>query len=265
MTSPVDTISYTETDGVAVITLNRPSASNALDLAMKEQLLAVLEAVSSTPTVRAVSIAASGKNFCVGQDLAEHVTGLHADPAHAMDTVVEHYNPIVRALRGIRVPVVAGINGACVGAGLGLALAADIRIAGERAKFGTAFTGIGLASDSGLSASLTELVGKGRALALFLLGETLDATTAENWGLVNRVVPDSEVGEQAVAMAARLAVGPTAAYAAVKELVSSVAGADLDTVLDREAEAQRLLGASSDHRAAVDAFLAKQQPTFVGR
>ncbi|HEU4363611.1 MAG TPA: enoyl-CoA hydratase-related protein [Mycobacterium sp.] len=250
--------------GLATIELNRPSASNALNRGMKEQLLAVLTAVGSDPGVRAVAITAAGKNFCVGQDLAEHVEGLRADPGHAMDTVAEHYNPIVRALRGITVPVVAGINGACVGAGLGLALAADIRIAAAGAKFGTAFTAIGLASDSGLSATLTELVGKSRAIALFLLGDSFDAATAETWGLVHHVVPDGEVGAQAVTLATRLAAGPTAAFVAVKKLIETNAGTDLDVVLQREADAQQRLGTSADHRAAVEAFLAKERPVFVG-
>jgi 2-(1,2-epoxy-1,2-dihydrophenyl)acetyl-CoA isomerase len=264
MTSANSSITYTVDAGVAAIVLNRPAASNALDRAMKEQLLAALTAIGADANVRAVAITAAGKNFCVGQDLGEHVESLRADPVHAMDTVVEHYNPIVRALRGIAVPVVAGIGGACVGAGLGLALAADIRIAGAHAKFGTAFTGIGLAADSALSASLTELVGKSRATALFLLGESFDAAIAESWGLVHRVVADEEVTGQAAELAARLAAGPTAAFVAVKELIRAGPGGGLDEVLDREAAAQQRLGASVDHSAAVDAFLAKQRPVFVG-
>ncbi|TQR84303.1 enoyl-CoA hydratase [Mycobacterium hodleri] len=261
-TSPV---SYTVDDGVAAVRLDRPAASNALDREMKVALLGALTAAGANAEVRAVAITAAGKNFCVGQDLGEHVEGLRADPAHAMDTVREHYNPIVLALNAIAVPVVVGITGACVGAGLGLALAGDIRVAGTRAKFGTAFTGIGLASDSGLSATLTALVGASRAAGLFLLGGTFDAATAESWGLVHRVVADEEVGEQAAAVAARLAAGPTAAFRAVKDLIAANAGATLTDVLKREAAAQVRLGASADHTAAVEAFLAKEKPTFVGR
>jgi len=257
-------VSYTVESGIATIKLDRPTASNALNRAMKDQLLRALSAAGTDDSVRAVALVAAGKNFCVGQDLAEHVEALRADPAHAMDTVREHYNPLVRALHDIAVPVVAGITGACVGAGLGLVLAADIRIAGTRAKFGTAFTGIGLASDSALSASLTGLVGKSRATALFLLGDTFDAETAHAWGLVHRVVADEEVADQTAALAARLAAGPTAAFAAVKALIAANARADLDAVLAREAVAQQRLGASVDHIAAVEAFLAKQRPVFIG-
>ncbi|MDT5325232.1 MAG: 2-(1,2-epoxy,2-dihydrophenyl)acetyl-CoA isomerase [Mycobacterium sp.] len=260
-TSP---ISYTVENGVAAIRLDRPAASNALDREMKVALLEALTAAGTDTAVRAVTITATGKNFCVGQDLAEHVEGLRADPAHAMDTVREHYNPIVMALDAIEVPVVVGITGACVGAGLGLALAGDIRVAGQRAKFGTAFTGIGLASDSGLSATLTALVGPSRATGLFLLGGTFDAPAAETWGLVHRVVADEEVAEQTAALAAQLANGPTAAFRAVKDLIAVNAGAGLTDVLDREAAAQERLGASTDHSAAVEAFLAKEKPAFVG-
>src|SRR4029077_8631628 len=120
------TVSYRTDGGVAAIRLDRPAASNALDLPTKEELLQALTSAAPDTSVRAVALTAAGKNFCVGQDLGEHVDSLRADPAHAMDTVREHYNPIVTALHAIDVPVVVGINGACVGAGLGLALAGDI-------------------------------------------------------------------------------------------------------------------------------------------
>lgn len=257
-------VTYSVDGGVAAIRLNRPEASNALNRATKEMLLQALTAVRSDGSVRAVLLSASGRNFCVGQDLAEHVEGLRADPSHAMDTVREHYNPIVAALHDIEVPIVAAINGACVGAGLGLALAADIRIAASGAKFSTAFTGIGLAADSALSGSLAKLVGAGRAAALFMLGDTVDAPTAQAWGLVNRVVADAELTGAAADVAGRLAAGPTAAYKAVKALLEVNADAPLSQVLDREAEAQERLGISTDHTAAVEAFLAKTRPVFVG-
>jgi 2-(1,2-epoxy-1,2-dihydrophenyl)acetyl-CoA isomerase len=260
-TSP---ISYAVDHGVAAVRLERPDAANALNREMKLALLEALGAAGADPEVRAVTITAAGKNFCVGQDLGEHVEGLRADPARAMDTVRDHYNPIVLALNAIEVPIVVGITGACVGAGLGLALGGDIRVAGTRAKFGTVFTGIGLASDSGLSATLTEVVGSSRALGLFLLGGSFDAPTAESWGVVHRVVADEEVVQEAAAIATRLASGPTAAFRAVKDLITANAGALLGDVLDREAAAQERLGASTDHAAAVEAFLAKEKPVFVG-
>lgn len=258
------TVSYRTDGGVAAIRLDRPAASNALDLATKDELLQALTSAAADTGVRAVALTAAGKNFCVGQDLGEHVDSLRADPAHAMDTVREHYNPIVTALHAIDVPVVVGINGACVGAGLGLALAGDIRIAGTKAKFGTAFTGIGLAADTALSASLPRLIGASRAAAMFLLGDTIDAATAHAWGLVHQVVDDDTVSDATIDLAARLAAGPTAAFKEVKALLVENATALLQDVLDREAAAQQRLGASTDHTAAVAAFLAKTRPVFVG-
>lgn len=258
------TVAYEVDGGLAAIRLDRAAASNALDRATKQQLSNALTSVTADSSVRAVLITAAGKNFCVGQDLAEHVDALRADPGHAMDTVREHYNPIVMALHAINVPVVVGINGACVGAGLGLALAGDIRIAGANAKFGTAFTGIGLAADSALSASLPRLVGAGRATAMFLLGDTIDAATAQAWGLVHQVVDNDTVDDVATGVARRLATGPTAAFTAVKSLLTQNATASMQDVLEREAATQQRLGASTDHSAAVEAFLAKTKPVFSG-
>ncbi|WP_072690968.1 enoyl-CoA hydratase-related protein [Rhodococcus marinonascens] len=250
--------------GLATITLRRGGASNALDRAVKEQLLTAVEKVAAADSVRAVLLAAEGKNFCVGQDLAEHVAGLEAGAAHAMDTVGEHYNPLLRALAGIRVPVVVAINGACVGAGLGIALAGDIRVAGAGVKFATAFTGIALAGDSGLSHTLVQALGPSRATGLMMLGDRFTAAQALDWGLVHRVVPDAELDDTATALARQLANGPTAAYVQVKALVSAES-AGLPEALERERDAAELLGQSTDHRSAVDAFLAKRTPTFEGR
>lgn len=259
------TVAYRVDGAVADIRLNRPAASNALDRATKEELLGALRGAAADNDLRAVMLTGEGRNFCVGQDLAEHVEALRADPAHAMDTVREHYNPILQTLGSIMVPVIVGINGACVGAGLGLALGGDIRIAGSRAKFGTAFAGIGLAADSALSASLPRLIGASRAAAMFLLGDMIDAATANAWGLVHQVVDDDAVGDVAAGLATRLANGPTAALVAVKSLLADNATATLHDVLDREAAAQQRLGGSADHAAAVEAFLSKTTPIFAGR
>jgi 2-(1,2-epoxy-1,2-dihydrophenyl)acetyl-CoA isomerase len=251
-------------DGLAVVELNRPGASNALDTAMKVALLEALTAVGADDSVRAVLLRATGKHFCVGQDLAEHAAALADDSASALDTVRRHYNPIVLALARLDVPVVAALTGACVGAGLGIALTADIRVAGEGSRFGTAFTAIGLAADSGLSATLVRAVGAGRARDLFLTAETVTAPDALAWGLVTRVVPDAEVADTALALARRLAAGPTAAFAEARTLLDADPDRPLADVLEDEAAAQSRLATTADHRGAVEAFLAKARPTFTG-
>ena len=161
-----------DADGVATLTLDAPARANALTTEVKEALRRVLEQVAADPAVRAVVLTGAGKAFCVGQDLAEHASALRdGGPSAAFATVADHYNPIVTALATMPKPVVAAVNGTCVGAGLGFALACDLRIAADSARFGTAFTGIGLTCDSGLSASLARAVGYARASELVLLGE----------------------------------------------------------------------------------------------
>ena len=169
---------------VATITLNRPDRGNGLTTELKERLLDALAKVGDDPSVRAVVLSGSGRAFCVGQDLGEHADALRSDASTAFETVERHYNPIVTLLAGMPKPVIAAINGACVGAGLGFALACDLRIAADTAKFGTAFTGIGLTCDSGLSATLALAVGAARASELVLLGDPFSAEQALAWGLV---------------------------------------------------------------------------------
>ncbi|ANY05515.1 enoyl-CoA hydratase/isomerase family protein [Pseudonocardia sp. HH130630-07] len=250
---------------VAVLTLNRPATYNALSVDLKETLLTAVAGVAGDESVRAVVLTGSGRAFCVGQDLGEHAAALRADAGTALDTVREHYNPLVLALSGTPKPVVAAINGPCVGAGLGLALAADLRVAAAGATFGTAFTGIGLSADSGLSASLAHAVGVSRATELLLLGERFTAEDARDWGLVRDVVDGPDLLESALVLARTLATGPTRAYAEVKSAIRFGAVNELPAVLEHEADAQVRLATTADHRGAVEAFVAKRTPTFEGR
>ncbi|MCL6731854.1 enoyl-CoA hydratase/isomerase family protein [Streptomyces neyagawaensis] len=258
-------VGYTLDGGVAVIELRRPSGGNALDGSLRAGLLGAVRRVRGDgDLVRAVLLTAEGRHFCVGQDLKEHARALESAPASAFAIVRDEYNPLVEELRALPQPVVAAVEGACVGAGLGLALCADLRVAGAGARFSTAFTGIGLAADSGLSGALAQAVGPSRAAALMLLGDRFDAEAAQRWGLLHRVVADGGAAAEGLALAKRLAVGPTSAYAEVKALLRAD-GAPLPVVLEREAAAQERLGATEDHRAAVRAFLEGRQPSFNGR
>ncbi len=256
----------TDDDAVATLTLNLPERANALTTELKSALRDALLEVSGDPGVRAVVLTGSGSAFCVGQDLAEHAAALRSGgPQAAFATVTEHYNPIVTALVTMPQPVVAAINGSCVGAGLGFALACDVRIAADTARFGTAFTAIGLTCDSGLSASLARAVGAARASELVLLAEPFTAEQALAWGVVGRVVPVAELAASAQRLAARLAAGPTLAYAEAKRAMREGWGADLTRVLATEGTGQLRLGATTDHQGAVAAFLAKQKPVFTAR
>lgn len=251
----------TERDGaVSSVILPGP----ALNREVKEGLLGSLRAVAADDRVRAVVLAGTGRAFCVGQDLAEHAAALDKDPATALDTVRDHYNPIVTLLATMPKPVVAAVHGTCVGAGLGLVLACDLVVMAEGATLGTAFTGIGLTCDSGLSVTLPAAVGLARARALLLRPATFTAEQAVSWGLPFGLVPAGEVLASARALAAELAAGPTAAFAETKRLLADGASRPLADSLAAESDAQHRLGPTADHGDAVRAFLAKRKPVFGG-
>jgi 2-(1,2-epoxy-1,2-dihydrophenyl)acetyl-CoA isomerase len=250
---------------VAVLTLNRPARYNALTDELKNGLLAAVGELAEATDVRALVITGAGRAFCVGQDLGEHAESLRSPSGSGLSTVTEHYNPIVLGLVDLPFPVVAAINGPCVGAGLGFALACDLRVAAAGLEFRTAFTAIGLTADSGLSASLAHAVGVARATELLMLGDPFSAEDAKAWGMVHSVVPAEDVLPAALELARRLAAGPTKAYAELKKAVRFGAVADLPDVLAAEAAAQNRLAATKDHVSAVEAFLAKRRPAFEGR
>ena len=254
----------THDGGVATITLSRPEGMNALTLAAKTALLEVLREVADDDAVRAVVLTGAGRGFCVGQDLREHADALASGDPAPLSTVSEHYNPMVLLLATMQKPVVAAINGTAAGAGLGLACACDFRIGAAGARYTTAFAGIGLTADSGLSWTLPRLVGSGRAAALLLLAEPFTAEQALEMGMLNAVVPPEQVLPAALELAARLAVGPTVAYAALKESLAHGATSTLPEALAKEDELQARCGATADHASAVRAFLSKIPPVFSG-
>jgi 2-(1,2-epoxy-1,2-dihydrophenyl)acetyl-CoA isomerase len=245
---------------VATVTLPGP----ALNLVTKQGLLRELRLLAADGQVRAVVLAGTGKAFCVGQDLAEHAAALAADPAAAMDTVDEHYIPIATTLATMPKPVIAAVHGTCVGAGLGFVLACDLVVLAAGATLGTAFTGIGLTCDSGLSVTLARSLGESRARALLLMPTTFTAEEALSWGLAADLVPAAEVAATAAALAARLAAGPTAAYAETKRLLADAPSRPLAQSLAAESAAQHRLSQTADHAHAVRAFLAKDKPAFRG-
>ncbi len=227
-----ETVLYDVTDGVGTITLNRPDGMNSLTAEMKELLRATVVRAAADPAARAVILTGAGRAFCAGQDLREHADNLAA--GKGLDgTVRKHYNPIVLALAGMRKPVVAAVNGVAAGAGASLAFACDLVVASDKARFATAFTGIGLAPDSGMSWTLQRLVGRAKATELLLLGEPVKAEQALELGLVNRVVPADELAPASVELARRLAVYPTVSYGAVKASLDHAATHDLASALER--------------------------------
>ncbi len=260
-----DPVLLTVDAGLATITLNRPEALNALNVAAKEALLDAVRFVAEDPAVRAVVLTGTGRGFCVGQDLRDHASLLDSASEAPLSTVSKHFNPLVTMLATMPKPVVAAMNGSAAGAGLGIAAVCDFRIGQAGARYTTAFTGIGLTADSGLSWTLPRLVGVGRATALLMLAEPFTSEQALEMGLLNAVVPAEQVLPVATELATRLAAGPTVAYACVKQSVLFGLVSSLEQTLAKEDELQTLAGATADHAAAVRSFLAKQPPVFQGR
>jgi 2-(1,2-epoxy-1,2-dihydrophenyl)acetyl-CoA isomerase len=259
------TVRYEVDGAVATITLSRPDVLNAMNGALKEALLEALIEAGAQESIRAVILTGAGRAFCVGQDLGEHAALLAAGDLSLATTVRDHFSPLALTVATMPKPVIAAVNGVAAGAGAALAFAADFRFAADDAAFILAFSHLGLAADTGASWTLQRLVGYGRATALLMLADPFSAPQALEMGLINAVVPRHALVVNVAELAARLAAGPTAAYAAVKEALTYAATSDLPAALEREAQLQARCGATVDHRSATTAFLAKQQPVFTGR
>ena len=253
------------TDGVATVTLNRPEAMNALDLATKNLLLTTLAEVAADPAVRCVVLTGNGRAFCVGQDLREHVTLLSTRDPSLWSTVHKHFNPIVDLIATMNKPVIAAMNGVAAGAGASFAFAADLRIIVDTGSINLAFAGIALSCDSGASWTLPRLIGVAKAKELLMFPRTVPATEALALGMVNRVVREVDLANVVSELARTLAAGPTLAYGSIRRSVAFSAGHPLSESLSQEADQMDLTGGSQDHAAAVEAFLAKEKPTFHGR
>ena len=247
-------------DAVALLTIARPDRLNALSGQTVDELRhAVGETAHSG--ARCLLLVGEGRGFSSGADLAGEGE-LPEDAGAALD---KHFNPLVEALFALPIPVVAAVNGPAAGAGCSLALAADIVIAARSAYFLQAFVNIGLVPDAGATWLLPRLVGRARALEMMMLGERIPADQAEQWGMISRVVDDDALATEAMALATRLARGPTVALGRIRRLARDSAQSSLSAALAAERVAQREAGETSDFRSAVVAFLHKQQPRFEGR
>jgi 2-(1,2-epoxy-1,2-dihydrophenyl)acetyl-CoA isomerase len=259
-------VTYDLTEGVATITLNRPDAMNSLDIATKEALRDVVDDAAEDPAVRCVVLTGTGRAFCVGQDLKEHVQLLESGSSDELFTTVErHYNPTVTALATMAKPVIAAVNGVAAGAGASLAFACDLRVLAESAGFNLAFPGVALSCDTGASWTLPRLVGRAKAIELLYFPSTIPSAKALDLGLATSVVPDDQLGVEVATLAAKLAAGPTLSYASMRQSVNYSSTHGLVESLAFEADKMNFTGASEDHRNAVTAFVNKEKPTFHGR
>ncbi|MGH2903460.1 MAG: enoyl-CoA hydratase-related protein [Solirubrobacteraceae bacterium] len=262
-----ETVGLRLADGVATVTLNRPEALNAWNKQFALDLLAALELIAVDEAARAVVITGAGRAFSSGADLKDADAG-DLTPEGRPDVykvLTERYHPIMRAIRELEKPVIAAVNGPAVGIGCSLALCCDLIVAARGSYFLFAFVNIGLVPDGGSSLFVPSRVGMARASELALLGERLPAEKALEWGLVNRVVADERLEEEAAALAARLAGGPTRAYAGAKRQLNSWLYARIAEQLELEAQIQREMAGSDDFVEGAMAFVEKRPAHFSGR
>ncbi|HEX9067950.1 MAG TPA: enoyl-CoA hydratase family protein [Ktedonobacterales bacterium] len=257
---------YAVSEGIATITFNRPEVMNALTFEVYAQLRDLFETLRYDDAVRVVILTGEGKAFCTGGDVQEIIGELLTRDMRGRLDFARMTGAVVQHMRLLDKPIIAALNGMTAGAGAVLALASDLRVASDQARLAFLFSRVGLTgADMGAGYLLPRIVGLGRAYELLLLGDTIDAATAERFGLVNRVVPHAELIPFVADWAKRLAAGPTLALSMTKRMVNNELGMDLVSGIEAEAQAQALMLMGDDHKAFYEAFTQKQSPKFTGR
>jgi 2-(1,2-epoxy-1,2-dihydrophenyl)acetyl-CoA isomerase len=253
-------------DGFAIITMNRPDRLNAFNDELTFQIQDALKEAEKDKEVRALVLTGAGRGFCSGQDLQNRQFSDNSAARPSLgDSIRRRYNPIVLKLRRMEKPIIAAVNGVAAGAGASLAFACDYRVVSENATFVQSFTKVGLVPDSGATFMLPRLIGLTKAFELMITADKIDAATALNLGLVNKVVPQDQVMTEALEMAAKLAKGPTKAFGLTKRAVNKAIFPDLEELLEYEAHLQEIAGRSDDFQEGVKAFIEKRTPAYSGK
>ncbi|MEK7833889.1 MAG: enoyl-CoA hydratase [Acidobacteriota bacterium] len=250
---------------VATLTFNRPDKLNALSRELLTQSIDALKQWSRDPEVGAIVVTGSGRAFCAGGDVGNMAKDTAPPSLEEQIDGLREAQELSWLLYNMPKPTIAAVNGHAMGAGLGVCLACDLRIASESAKFGTAYAKVGFGGDFGTTWLLAQSVGAAKAKELFFLSEIIDATEAHRLGLVNRVVAADQLAAQVTEIAARIAHGPSVSYRYMKANVNQAMSSDFRTLLDREAETHLRCGQTEDHKEGVRAFMEKRQPNFTGK
>jgi 2-(1,2-epoxy-1,2-dihydrophenyl)acetyl-CoA isomerase len=252
-------------DAVAVLTLDRPDAGNSINAEMAAELRSVVLTLAHDPTVRAVVVQSHGRVFCGGGDLGAFAGQDPADVAGYIDSLTIDLHAALARLAKMDAPVVAAVTGSAGGAGMSLVAACDLVVAGESAKFTMGYTKAGLVPDGTSSFFLARAVGLRRAADLVLTNRVLTAAEAEDWGLVNRVVPDDAVRDEAMALARTLAAGPTRAFGLAKRVMYEGAASSLEDAMERESRSIAVAAGTADAVEGIAAFIGKRAARFEGR
>ncbi len=256
-----ETILFDVSSGVAKLTLNRPDRLNSFTVQMHEE---VARALGYLRDARVLVVTGAGRGFCAGQDLNDRAVAPGGEGVDLGESLEKRYNPLIKRLTSLQMPVICAVNGVAAGAGANIAFACDVVIAAKSAKFIQSFANIGLIPDSGGTWSLPRLAGQPRALGLALTGEPLTAERAEEWGMIWKCVEDDKLAAEADALAAKFAAAPTKGLAKTKQLIRASSTNALDEQLDLERAAQSMLGKTADYREGVAAFMEKRTPKFTG-
>ncbi len=249
--------------GVARLTLNRPDRLNSFTVQMHDEVSRALEAAAKSQA-RVLILTGAGRGFCAGQDLGDRAVAPGGDGVDLGESLEKRYNPLIRRLTSIEMPVICAVNGVAAGAGANIALACDIVIAAKSAKFIQSFANIGLIPDSGGTWTLPRLASQARAMGLALTGEPLTAERAEAWGMIWKCVDDDQLQAEVDALAAKFASAPTRGLVETKKLIRESGARALHDQLERERDAQRMLGRTHDYKEGVSAFMEKRTPKFTG-
>lgn len=261
----LENILYSKSDGVVTIALNRPKAFNSVDPGLGSDLVRALETVNDDPEARAVIITGTGKFFCTGGDITYFKTFFDTDPSEPFRQIIKNVNMAVMLIRRMPKPVIAMVNGVTGGGGFSIAAACDFRICGNSTKFRSAYASINMPGDGGWSIFVPLLIGFGRTMELMMLDPVLDAQQALQWGLVTKMVNDEDLEKEARAMAARLASGPTKAFAIAKENMNRSMLAILESQLELERSGMIAASRYADYTEGVHAFFEKRKPHFQGK
>ncbi|MBL4672773.1 MAG: 2-(1,2-epoxy-1,2-dihydrophenyl)acetyl-CoA isomerase [Arenicella sp.] len=257
-------IEFSINQGLAVLTLNRPDRLNSFNSEMHLEMKAVFKNIKRDKSIRCLLITGNGRGFCAGQDLSDRAVSVSDEAPDLSASIEQNYNPLIRNITGLPLPVICAVNGVAAGAGANIALACDLVLAAKSASFIQSFNKLGLVPDSGGTWILPKLIGQARAMRLCLLGEKVNAEEALEMGMIAQVFEDDQLLKEAISLGEQLANGPTKGLGFIKRAIQASANNTLDQQLDLERDLQGIAGRTADYQEGVAAFMQKRQPNYTG-